>query len=86
VTEHKYTLEQYVAVGSIEQLVKNFGNEEYFAQRMIENRDFIQNIINDPEWGKRRVAEYNVSIKDSTEAMENIAKAIQILEHERKNR
>jgi len=81
---HKYTLEQYLMVGDIQQLMKNFGNEEHFAQRLIENRDFVQSILDDPEWGKRRVIEYNQSIKDSTEAMENIAKAIEILEFKKK--
>jgi len=79
--QHKYSLQQYVALNNIEHLQKLFKNEEFFARTVIDNRDDLRRLINDPLGaGARRLAEYDASIANAMEAMQNIAKAVQILE------
>lgn len=75
----QYSVDKYFKIGSVTELERRFNLLKILIPPYKEHINFVRRILDDPEWGKLELKEWEERLQVVVEDMKNIIEAINLL-------
>lgn len=75
----QYSIEQYYKLGSVSELERRFNLLKELIQPFKAHRDLVRRILDDAEWGRAELEDWNKRLDEVASDMKNIIEAINLL-------